>query len=47
VTNSNYSISAIVCVFDEEKTLSGIVKTLIAAKEVNEIIVINDSSTDG
>jgi glycosyltransferase involved in cell wall biosynthesis len=47
VTNSNYSVSAIVCAFNEEETLSGVVRALIAAKEVNEIIVINDGSTDG
>ncbi|MGB9773182.1 MAG: glycosyltransferase family 2 protein [Bacteroidota bacterium] len=47
MTSSNYSVSAIVCAFNEEQTLSGVVKALIAAKEVNEIIVINDGSTDG
>jgi glycosyltransferase involved in cell wall biosynthesis len=47
LSNSNYSVSAIVCAFNEEETLSGVVRALIAAKEVNEIIVINDGSTDG
>lgn len=45
--NSSYSVSAIVCAFNEEETLPRVVRALIAAKEVNEIIVINDGSTDG
>jgi glycosyltransferase involved in cell wall biosynthesis len=46
-TSTRISVTAIVCAFNEEETLSGVVRALIAAKEVNEIIVINDGSTDG
>lgn len=41
------SITAIVCAFNEENTLSGVLKALISAPELNEIIVVNDGSTDG
>jgi len=47
MTNRNCSASAIVCAFNEEQTLPGVVRTLISAEEVNEVIVINDGSTDG
>lgn len=47
MTNSDYSVSAIVCAFNEEETLAGVLRTLIGAEEVNEVIVINDGSTDG
>jgi len=47
MTSNNYSVSAIVCAFNEEGTLPGVLHALIAAKEVEEIIVINDGSTDG
>lgn len=45
--NNSYSVSAIVCAFNEEETLPRVVRALIGAEELNEIIVINDGSTDG
>jgi glycosyltransferase involved in cell wall biosynthesis len=41
------SVTSIVCAFNEEETLPGVVRTLIDATEVNELVVINDGSTDG
>lgn len=40
------SVTAIVCAFNEEETLPGVVRALIGAEEVNELVVINDGSTD-
>jgi len=40
------SVTAIVCAFNEEQTLPGVVRTLINTDEVNDVIVINDGSTD-
>ncbi len=40
-------ITAIVCAFNEENTLPNVLKALISAPELNEIIVVNDGSTDG
>ncbi|MCX6816794.1 MAG: glycosyltransferase family 2 protein [Candidatus Beckwithbacteria bacterium] len=39
-------ISAIVPVFNEEKTVSRIIKTLLKNKFINEVIVVNDGSSD-
>lgn len=47
VKDHNYSVSAIVCAFNEEELLPGVVRTLIDAEDVSEVIVINDGSTDG
>ncbi|MCK4448019.1 MAG: glycosyltransferase, partial [Candidatus Marinimicrobia bacterium] len=41
------SISAIVCVFNEERTISNIIRTLVESSNVDEVIVINDGSSDG
>ena len=46
-TSTRISVTAIVCAFNEEETLSRVVRTLISTEEVNEVIVINDGSTDG
>jgi len=40
-------VTAIVCAYNEEDTISGVLKALILAREIEEIIVINDGSTDG
>jgi len=45
-TRTPLSVTAIVCAFNEEQTISGVVRTLIGAKEVDEVIIINDGSTD-
>jgi hypothetical protein len=39
-------VSAIVPVFNEEKTVAKVVKTLVKSSLVNEVICINDGSTD-
>ena len=43
----NYSISTIVCVFNEERTIGNIVRALVESSNVDEVIVINDGSSDG
>ena len=40
-------ISAIVPVFNEEKTVCGVVQTLLQSNLIDEVICVNDSSTDG
>lgn len=40
------SISAIVPVFNEEKTVAKVVKTLLKSTLINEVICVNDGSTD-
>jgi len=40
-------VTAIVCAYNEEDTISGVLKALILAREVDEIIVVNDGSNDG
>ncbi len=41
------AVSAIVPVFDEEKTVGGVVETLLHSDLVDEVICVNDGSTDG
>lgn len=44
----NYqNTTAIVCAYNEEKTIPGILETLLKCTELKEIIVVNDGSTDG
>ncbi|GAB6283010.1 MAG: hypothetical protein STSR0008_17640 [Ignavibacterium sp.] len=44
----NYqNTTAIVCAYNEEKTILGILETLLKCTELKEIIVVNDGSTDG
>ncbi|NMB91821.1 glycosyltransferase [candidate division WWE3 bacterium] len=40
-------VSAIVPVFNEEKTVAGVVEALLKSPLINEVICINDGSTDG
>lgn len=40
------SISAIVPVFNEEKTVAGVIKVLLKSPLIDEVICINDGSTD-
>ena len=47
MTNNNIKITAIVCAYNEEKTIGNILDVLINSSVLNEIIVINDGSTDG
>ncbi len=42
-----HSISAIVCVFNEERTIGNVVRTSVESSNVDEVIVINDGSNDG
>jgi len=40
------SVSAIVPVFNEEKTVAGVVQALLKSDLIDEVIVVNDGSTD-
>ena len=40
------TVSAIVPVFNEEKTVKVVVETLLASKLISEVICVNDGSTD-
>ncbi|OGC37753.1 hypothetical protein A2V54_00640 [candidate division WWE3 bacterium RBG_19FT_COMBO_53_11] len=40
------NISAIVPVFDEERTIAGVITALLACPLLDEVIVVNDGSTD-
>jgi glycosyltransferase involved in cell wall biosynthesis len=44
---SRKTISAIVPVFDEEKTVRGVVEVLLRSSLIDEVVCINDGSTDG
>ncbi|MBN2472754.1 MAG: glycosyltransferase family 2 protein [Anaerolineae bacterium] len=46
-SNSTVGISAIVCAYNEEKTLGGVLAALLDTPDVSEIIVIDDGSADG
>lgn len=39
-------VSAIVPVFNEEKTVAGVVRALLASRFIDEVICVNDGSTD-
>lgn len=39
-------ISAIICVYNEEKTIKDVVKSVSEALIVNQIVIVNDGSTD-
>jgi len=41
------SVSAIIPIFNEEKTLKSIVETLISSDLISEVICVNDGSRDG
>jgi len=40
------TVSAVVPVFNEEKTVAGVIKTLLENALIDEVICINDGSTD-
>jgi len=46
-TKSRKTVSAIVPVFDEEKTIGGVVEALLQSDLIDEVICVNDGSTDG
>jgi glycosyltransferase involved in cell wall biosynthesis len=39
-------VSAIIPVFDEERTIAGVIEALLASPLIGEVIVVNDGSTD-
>ncbi len=41
------NVSAIICAYNEEKTIKEVILAVAESKVFNEIIVVNDSSTDG
>ena len=41
-----YSVSAIVPAFNEEKTVFNVISTLQSSSLINEVICINDGSSD-
>lgn len=47
MTNNNIKITAIVCAYNEEKTVGNIVEVLSNSPAIHEIIIINDGSKDG
>lgn len=44
--HNNQNATAIVCAYNEEKTIGGILETLLKCAELKEIIVVNDGSND-
>jgi glycosyltransferase involved in cell wall biosynthesis len=40
------AVSAIICAFNEEKTLREVIMSVSKDSCINEIIVVNDGSTD-
>jgi glycosyltransferase involved in cell wall biosynthesis len=42
----NKKVSAVISVLNEERTVSNVVKTTLNCQMVNEVIVVNDGSTD-
>lgn len=40
------AVSAIVPVFDEEKTIAGVIEALLKSPLLDEVIIVNDGSTD-
>ncbi|RLD63882.1 MAG: hypothetical protein DRI95_11165, partial [Bacteroidetes bacterium] len=39
-------VTAVICAFNEEKTISGVIIAALKSKLINEVVVINDGSTD-
>ncbi len=39
-------VSAVICAYNEEKTISGVIIAALKSKLINEVIVVNDGSTD-
>ena len=46
-SNTTAGVSAIVCAYNEKKTLGGVLVALLETAGINEIIVIDDGSVDG
>ncbi len=44
--NGEITVSAIVPVFNEERTVAGVIKALLKSPLINQVIVVNDGSTD-
>lgn len=42
----HYHTSAVICVYNEEKTIKNVIRSVYESLIINEIIVINDGSTD-
>jgi len=40
------TITAVICVYNEERTVGGVVKTVLDCDTIDEAIVVNDGSTD-
>lgn len=47
ISVESYSVTAVVCAFNEEHTIFGVLQVLSQYPYLDEIIVINDGSTDG
>lgn len=45
-SNRRPTVSAIVPVFDEEKTIAGVITALLDSPRLDEVIVVNDGSSD-
>ncbi len=43
---SRVKVTAIVCAYNEEKTVAGVVEALMASPLVDEVLVVDDGSTD-
>ena len=39
-------VTAVICAFNEEKTISGVIIAALKSKLINEVVVVNDGSTD-
>ena len=39
-------VSAVICAYNEEKTISGVITAALKSKLINEVVVVNDGSTD-
>lgn len=46
MTMKQYTVSAIIPVYEEEKTVGSVIGSLLKSPYINEVICINDSSTD-
>lgn len=45
--NNNQKITAIVCAFNEEKTIRGVMYALLTSPWIDEVIAVDDGSIDG
>ena len=44
--NTNQKVTAIVCAYNEEKTIRGVMETLVHCPRIDEVIVVDDGSRD-